>query len=60
MKKNILVFVATGLFMFTVAMAQQNPVAGVNGNKYVPYEERTGNYIWFHNLKVIKQNKQYF
>ena len=34
----------TCLFAFgTTAVAQPNPVPGKDGNKYVPYEERTGN-----------------
>lgn len=34
----------TGLFaMGSMALAQSDPVPGKDGNKYVPYEERTGN-----------------
>ena len=34
----------TCLFVFgATAVAQPNPVPGKDGNKYVPYEERTGN-----------------
>ena len=43
MMKNILSFIAASLFVATAAMAQQNPVAATDGNKYVPYAERTGN-----------------
>ena len=32
-----------GLFAITTATAQSNPVPGRDGNKYIPYEERTGN-----------------
>ena len=43
MMKNILSFIAASLLVATAAMAQQNPVAATDGNKYVPYAERTGN-----------------
>ena len=35
--------IASLLTMGTTAMAQAVPVPGTDGNKYVPYEERTGN-----------------
>ena len=35
--------IASLLVMGTTAVAQSDPVPGKNGNKYVPYEERTGN-----------------
>ena len=35
--------IASLLAMSTTAIAQQNPMPGKDGNKYVPYEERTGN-----------------
>lgn len=36
MLKNILSFIAASLLVATAAMAQQNPVAATDGNKYVP------------------------
>lgn len=35
--------IASLLTMGTTAMAQAEPVPGTDGNKYVPYEQRTGN-----------------
>ena len=35
--------IASLFVMGTTAVAQSDPVPGKNGNKYVPYEERTGN-----------------
>lgn len=43
MKTSVMTMLA-GLFtMSTAALAQPNPVPGKDGNKYVPYEKRTGN-----------------
>lgn len=41
--KKLFSFVAVALLAASSALAQQNPVAGTDGNKYVPYAERTGN-----------------
>ena len=40
--KSIMITMLAGLFAIT-ATAQSNPVPGRDGNKYIPYEERTGN-----------------
>lgn len=43
MKRKVMTMMA-GLFaMGTMALAQSNPTPGTDGNKYMPYEERTGN-----------------
>lgn len=41
--KRITSIIATALLFATVAMAQSGTVAEAQGNKYVPYPERTGN-----------------
>ena len=43
MKRISTIMIASLLVMGTTAVAQSDPVPGKNGNKYVPYEERTGN-----------------
>ena len=43
MKRISTIMIASLLVMGTTAVAQSEPVPGKNGNKYVPYEERTGN-----------------
>ena len=43
MKRTLITMIASLLTMGTTAMAQAVPVPGTDGNKYVPYEERTGN-----------------
>lgn len=43
MKRTLITMIASLLTMGTTAMAQAEPVPGTDGNKYVPYEERTGN-----------------
>lgn len=43
MKRISVIMIASLLAMGTTAVAQSEPVPGENGNKYVPYEERTGN-----------------
>lgn len=43
MKRTVITMIA-GLFVAgTTAVAQSNPMPGKDGNKYIPYEERTGN-----------------
>lgn len=41
MKRISVVLIA--VFMAGIAVAQNSPVAGTDGNKYVPYEQRSGN-----------------
>lgn len=46
MKRSVLTIAALSAALFSITMivmAQSNPVPGGDGNKYVPYEERTGN-----------------
>ena len=43
MKRISTIMIASLFVMGTTAVAQSDPVPGKNGNKYVPYEERTGN-----------------
>ena len=43
MRHTVITMIASLLAMSTTAIAQQNPMPGKDGNKYVPYEERTGN-----------------
>ena len=43
MKRISVIMIASLLAMGTTAIAQSGSVPGKNGNKYVPYEERTGN-----------------
>ena len=43
MKRISTIMIASLLVMGTTAVAQSDPVPGKDGNKYVPYEERTGN-----------------
>ena len=45
MKRSVLTIAAlsAALFSITMIVMAQNPVPGRDGNKYVPYEERTGN-----------------
>lgn len=43
MKRKLTAMVACLFAVVATAVAQQNPVAATDGNKYVPYEERTGN-----------------
>ena len=43
MKRISTIMIASLFVMGTTAVAQSEPVPGKNGNKYVPYEERTGN-----------------
>ena len=41
MKRILTIMIASLFVMGTTAVAQSDPVPGKNGNKYVPYEERT-------------------
>lgn len=43
MKRLSVIMIASLFVMGTNAGAQSGPVPGKNGNKYLPYEERTGN-----------------
>ena len=43
MRHTVITMIASLLAMSTTTVAQQNPMSGKDGNKYVPYEERTGN-----------------
>lgn len=43
MKRISVIMIASLFVMGTNAGAQSGPVPGKNGNKYLPYEERTGN-----------------
>lgn len=43
MKKILSIIISSIIAMGTTASAQSQPVPGKDGNKYVPYEERTGN-----------------
>lgn len=43
MKRLSVIMIASLFVMGTTAVAQSGPVPGKNGNKYLPYEERTGN-----------------
>lgn len=43
MKRISVIMIASLFVMGTTAGAQSGPVPGKNGNKYLPYEERTGN-----------------
>ena len=43
MKRISVIMIASLLVMRTTAVAQSRPILGKNGNKYIPYEERTGN-----------------
>ena len=43
MRHTVMALIASLFAMNTTALAQQNPMPGKDGNKYVPYEERTGN-----------------
>lgn len=43
MRHTVITMIASLLAMSTTTVAQQNPMPGKDGNKYVPYEERTGN-----------------
>ncbi|WP_278701206.1 hypothetical protein [Phocaeicola sartorii] len=43
MKRISVIMIASLLVMRTTAVAQSRPIPGKNGNKYIPYEERTGN-----------------
>ena len=43
MKRISTIMIASLLVMGTTAVAQSDPVPKKNGNKYVLYEERTGN-----------------
>lgn len=43
MKHTVMTLIASLLAMSTTAIAQQTTMPGSDGNKYIPYEERTGN-----------------
>lgn len=43
MKHIVITMIASLLTVSTTAFAQPRPTPGKDGNKYVPYEERTGN-----------------
>ena len=43
MKKNMFIVLAGALIVSISANGQTKTAAGTDGNKYVPYEERTGN-----------------
>lgn len=43
MKRTLFTMIAVLALGSTVAMAQSAPTPGTDGNKYVPYEQRTGN-----------------
>ena len=43
MRHTVITMIASLLAMSTTTVALQNPMPGKDGNKYVPYEERTGN-----------------
>lgn len=42
-KKRIISILATALLDVTATLAQNTPQPGTDGNKYVPYDARTGN-----------------
>ena len=56
MKRISTIMIARLFVMGTTAVAQSDPVPGKNGNKYVPYEERTGNesIVYFTRTLVLK------
>lgn len=43
MRHTVITIIASLLAMSTTIVAQQNPMPGKDGNKYISYEERTGN-----------------
>ena len=43
MKRTLITMIVALSAIGTTAMAQSAPQPGKDGNKYVPYEERTGN-----------------
>lgn len=38
MKRTVITMIASLFAMGTTAIAQQNPIPGADGNKYVPYD----------------------
>lgn len=43
MKRTVITMIASLFVAGMTAVAQSNPMPGKDGNKYIPYEERTGN-----------------